>query len=115
MDVEEFIARTLVQIIDGVQRAKDEVEDVNRGGGATINPNPEDSGIQIVEFDIALEVADKASGSVKVAGLASSQLGATSMRSEISRVKYRVPISLPTKKLTASEREFRESGMLRKL
>ena len=118
MKLEEFIATTLTQIINGVQKAQLDTKDatVEQGETALVNPKfvygaddapkgkhyPMVGGgiVQMVDFDVAVttqESADvKAGLGVFVAGFSfGTKGGVSSQDSAISRIKFQVPIALP--------------------
>lgn len=98
MELQDFIAETLKEIISGVRRAQESAIEL----GAKINPR----GGSIVEmrnvqFDVAVstsEGAEKKSGiSVFVGpvGSVGSQNQSDLMSSSMSRIKFSVPLKLP--------------------
>ena len=104
MTLKDFITATLVEIQGGVQAAIDQTIK-NKVGGA-INPswgttkNIKASLIEKVQFDIAVTVADKSSGSaeagIKVVGIKIGGSGSGSMEtSNVSRIQFSIPIVPP--------------------
>ena len=107
MNVEEFVATTLEQIVAGVRRAQ--MAAANHGG--VVNPQVETapSGrldmitatlLQDVEFDVAVTVskASKSGASLRVAVPwvgAGVEGSSGNDQSAISRIKFTVPIVLP--------------------
>lgn len=112
MDLKDFIAETLQQIVQGVKTAQTAVQE----HGAEINPNligdykeHAKHGLllsgtgkvaQIVEFDIALSVKEGTGTRGGIGILAGAiNLGSSGQSSEENssqnRVKFRVPLSLP--------------------
>lgn len=110
MDLREFVAETLIQIVQGVSDAQVEQERL----GANINPrilgSPEhfaklgfletgDSPAQVVQFDVALTVKD-ATGTKGGIGVVSGifNLGSSGQSQTenlaVSRVKFSVPLTL---------------------
>lgn len=94
----EFVAHTLLQIIEGVSDAQERVP-----SGATINPRPTDGkrserSVHNVAFDVAVTVSE---GSEARAGaglmIPAIGLGAHARKSEentaINRIRFDVPIS----------------------
>ena len=112
MELKDFVAETLQQIVEGVKNAKSAVE-LN---GAAVNPDllgdykeHAKHGLlysgtgkvaQIVEFDVALSVKEGTGtkgGIGVVAGVFAlgSQGQSNAENSSLTRVKFRVPLSLP--------------------
>ena len=112
MDLSEFITNTLVSLIKGVSKAQEKI-----GGSAEINPVgihlSETSGptgrasgnrtpIQNVDFDIVVEAREGTTteGNIGVvtamlsAGAKSEALNETS---NANRIRFSIPIALPTK------------------
>lgn len=112
MNLQDFISQALIEITGGVEDAQQKVPGVNQrpkhiyttsqtGGSNLIlglgkNGNP----IHMVEFDVAVtssEGTETKGGIAVVSGLIS--LGSQGKSSEnsqsVSRIKFRVPISLP--------------------
>jgi len=104
MNLKEYVAETLVQIIEGVADAQKRTT----GYGAKINPlarlyHPGETvsqetgeSVRVVNFDMAVSAGKKegASGGLKVWPFtAEGNLGSTS--SEVSRVKFSVYVVLP--------------------
>lgn len=120
MELETFVARTLAEIIRGVQAAQDEVaEEVDgRFVGAAVNPKlaqvlpsgngqagviawtPESAAVLLVEFDVAVvasESSEKKGGIGVVSALISvgAQGTAGQNSSSASRIRFSVPVTLP--------------------
>lgn len=112
MDLKDFVSETLLQIVEGVKAAQSEIEQ----HGASINPNllgdykeHAKHGLllsgtgkvaQIVEFDVALSIKEGTGtkgGIGVVAGMFAlgSQGQSNAENVSLSRVKFRVPLSLP--------------------
>lgn len=111
MELREFVAETLVQIVEGVQEAQTRTKD----HGARVNPHlttsadlavkqgiliASGSAAQLVQFDVALtakEGTGTKGGIGVVAGIFT--LGSTGQsqaeNSSVSRVKFSVPLVLP--------------------
>lgn len=112
MNLKEFISLTLTQIIEGVEDAK------SRKGVTRVNPKPRkdtkieklhEAGytisdttelIQHVEFDVALTITEgketKGGIGVFVAGIGLGSQGQSDKGvSSVSRIKFKVPLSLP--------------------
>ncbi len=108
MELQTFIAETLRAIIDGVHAAQGAT--TNKGHNAFINPAPNDTVThtwppQEVEFDVAVTVSggsnlEGSSGArlkVPVFQIGASVKGASSETdSRTSRVRFKVPVSLPS-------------------
>ncbi|EGR2774388.1 hypothetical protein QRC92_004726 [Vibrio parahaemolyticus] len=105
MELDQFVAKSLVMICKGVHQAQQEVMEF----GASINEKPMAGGesskylkaqnstlMQTVEFDVAVVTEDNGSGSAKISvlGLGLSKGGDTK-DSITSRIAFKVPISLP--------------------
>ena len=112
MNLKEFVAETLFQIIEGVKETQERVEKY----GSKVNPRiatypvnldrqklivtENEEIIQTIDFDVALTAKEEAGkkggigifvGSVGVGG----QKQSNTENSSVSRVKFRVPITLP--------------------
>lgn len=111
MELEDFVAESLIQIVNGVRRAQDGL----KGTGARVNPqmrstlaahtigNAEMEGgqpVSNVEFDVVV-TATKGTGSKGGVGVALGVVGlGTQAQSDAksgqeSRIKFKVPILLP--------------------
>lgn len=103
MDLREFVKATLVEIVGGVQDARDEIE--REGSNAYVAPIVRDSernDLTSVAFDVAVtatETADgKAEAGIKVWALRLGASGGVSSGSEsVSRIQFAVPVMLPGK------------------
>lgn len=109
MNLQEFISETLRQIIDGVSAAQKHAEEkgafINEpvreyGGGRRIDPDflPKE---QVIDFDIAVTTSSsseiKGGLGVFVASLGTGyQAEKGGSESAISRVKFSIPIILPS-------------------
>ncbi len=102
MDLETFIAETLRQIVKGVKTAQ-EHEDCK---GGQINPyldRERSISIKQIEFDVALTVTEgtekQGKGNLGIASVfgVGGQASSTSANSSVSRIKFEVPVVLPTK------------------
>lgn len=111
MELREFVAQTLTQVIDGVRDAQSQVD----APGAVINPHVNTSHeqlgkqgflwssegpVQIVQFDVALTVVEGTGtkGGIGVfAGAISLGTSGESKNenSSVSRIKFSVPLRLP--------------------
>jgi hypothetical protein len=104
MELKDFISATLIEIQSGVQAAIDQtIKDkiggaINPSWGGTKDINA--SLIEKVQFDIAVTVADKTSGSaeagIKVVGIKIGGGGSgTTETSNVSRIQFSIPIVPP--------------------
>ena len=115
MELDKFIETTLTQIIRGVGAAHDETSNLVSG---SVNPkvmNQADGApkgknyitqsldlVQMVDFDVAVTVSSdsnqKGGAGIKIAGLGgfSGDLEKASSSSQVSRLKFQVPITLPS-------------------
>ncbi len=122
MNLDEFIENSLLQIIKGVRSAqkKSVIKNKALGEGDLINPkvlNNADSVpkgkdyitfdkdlVQMVEFDIAVTASkdslESLGSGIKVAGLGGfgGKLKKVVTSSDVSRIKFKVPIILPSSK-----------------
>lgn len=105
MDLQEFVTSTLVQIVNGVAEARDQI--ATGATGASVNTrlrNPSASVAvappQPVEFDVAITVSTEATAGVK-SGIKvavfnfGAEAGARSTSEAVSRVKFAVQLSQP--------------------
>ena len=108
MELKDFIAGTLVQIVEGVHAAQKQVVEL----GGNVNPyyrketpgfgtNYKPSEVQNVSFDVAITAqensASKGGGGVVVVGIALGKRNESSDSStSVSRVAFTVPLGLPT-------------------
>ena len=109
MDLKEFVSQTLTQIMDGVREAQTAtthggiVSPALRHFGKLTDIAQTDVGdyTQMVEFDVALTV-EQGTGTKGGIGLVVGPvtLGSTgqssAQNSSVNRVKFRVPVVLPT-------------------
>lgn len=104
MELKEFIASTLGEIQEGVQKAINETSKNDVAG--VINPhwgkvsNLNSSLIQQINFDIAVTVSDEekagVNGGIKVVGLSiGGEDTAISKASRVSRIQFSIPIIPP--------------------
>ena len=112
MDLQNFVASTLVQIVQGIKEAQRQLADT----GARVNPGhaqaPGQSGrsalrdqgtwneTQDIAFDIAITAAEGSeTGGVLGIRVLAAQIGggrvATQESSGVSRVKFVIPLSMP--------------------
>ena len=114
MDLDEFVRQTLVDVMNGVKAAQEELHGDGSGIVAVkgqISPRPAGrsgsttggrplsdigSPIDQIEFDVAVtaEEGAEAKGGVKVWGLNVGG-GVASKEAVVSRVKFSVPVALP--------------------
>jgi hypothetical protein len=110
MNLKEFVAEALVQLVEGVIDAQDRTKDKKARIAPRLNANPEtlklgvfntgDVPAQMVSFDVALTAME---GTATKGGIglvvAMVTLGSTGQSKEesssVSRVKFSVPVSLP--------------------
>jgi hypothetical protein len=111
MELKDFVAATLVQIVEGAETAQKQVVDI----GATVNPagvgllptghhyitGHNSRNVQLIDFDIALTATEGGEtgahigvflGSVGVGAKAKIESG----NSASNKVKFSIPIVLPT-------------------
>jgi hypothetical protein len=104
MELKDFITATLTEIQSGVQGAIDHAVKNKLGGainpfwGATKQMNK--SLIEKVQFDIAVTVSDKSTGSaeagIKVVGIAiGGDRSKSAETSNVSRIQFSIPIVPP--------------------
>jgi len=106
MDLQQFVAQTLVQIANGVKNAQEHV----KSAGGIVNPlrasdqdpimSPNTS---FIEFDVALTVTEgsdsKGGIGIFVADIGLGAQGRSRSATEsVSRIKFKVPMFLPTDK-----------------
>ena len=112
MDLKEFVSEALVQIISGVKDAQDKAIEL----GGKVNPRitgsseyasqhgflrTADDPAQIVQFDVALTVTEGTGTKGGIGVFAGAiNLGSSGQssneNSSVSRVKFAVPLTLPT-------------------
>jgi len=92
MELDEFVRKTIEQVISGVAQARDHAITNNAHiANGLINP---------IEFDVAVTVTEgsetKAGAGITVAGIGIGGHGKTELtNSSVSRIKFSVPIRLP--------------------
>ncbi len=111
MDIKDFIENSLLQIVEGVNNANEKIK--NFGAlissknvrplreGTTFNTNTGDL-VNLIEFDIGVTVNEKDTTSggagIKIAGLnIGGDLQNESVNQRISRIKFSIPLTLPSK------------------
>ena len=112
MDLREFINQTLTQIAEGVSEAQRRCKELGAEVNPHLNTSHEQAGKQgflnasgvfspVVQFDVALTVSEGSgtkggigvfAGAVTLGSSGQSQ----SEKSSVSRVKFAVPMSLPS-------------------
>jgi hypothetical protein len=99
MELREFVATTLKQIIDGIQDAQEYVE--KSGSTAEIvNQFPIGCCKTKIEFDVAVTAGSSTTAEGK-AGISVFSIGATTgaqmerLSSTVSRIRFPVPVDLP--------------------
>ena len=114
MDLKDFVAQTLTQIVEGVKEAQGAI----RPHGAVINPRfrgiPDGEGLiqtpsgasQVVQFDVALSVKEGTATKGGIGVLTGMiNLGSAGQsnaeNSSLSRVKFLVPLVLPPDQASA--------------
>jgi hypothetical protein len=113
MDLKEFIAETLVQIVDGVSDARERVKDKGVGVNPQMSTTHEHAGkqgllhvdgptfAQVIQFDVALTVVEgkgtKGGIGIFAGGIALGSSGQSQTEnSSVSRIKFSIPLVLPT-------------------
>jgi len=104
MELKDFVAATLCEIQEGVQKAINDTQenDINGvinpcwGGSHRINRDM----IEKVNFDIAVTIDDQATsgikGGIKVVGISlGGEDGETSRTSKVSRIQFSIPVIPP--------------------
>lgn len=108
MKLSEFVKETLAQIIQGVADVRDFAKEngalIDYGRRSASSQKELENYYQNVEFDIALTTTDTKEGEAKagliVAGLGAGLRGkAEASNQSYSRVKFSIPLCLPTHKL----------------
>lgn len=108
MDVESFVATTLVQIAKSIQTANDQIKDTGCTVGAPSRVSIKDTIpggmvqdgngklLSLIDFDIAVTATSEteASGKIKVPLLEAGG-GGSAGNSNVSRVKFTLPLQLP--------------------
>lgn len=115
MELKEFVAQTLIQIVEGVKDAQEKIKE----SGALINPKTftgpgivvDDSSsvntvrnIQNVKMNVAVTVTENA-GNKSGIGIVASVFKAGTLKEEsdtnttTSRIEFDVPVSFPVSKL----------------
>ena len=113
MELQDFVSSSLIQIFAGIEKAQADTEGkghicpvIRKDSLKEANTIPalstEGHAIEFFEFDVAVTV-DKSTesggklaisiGSIQIGGLGKKQAG----QEALSRIKFRVPVVLPTK------------------
>lgn len=98
MQLEEFVRETLIQVLNGVQQAKNGRPGLS--GGVNRKPEALSARNNVVKFDVAVTVKDSVEGKggagIFVAGIGIGAQGTTGASSEaVSRVEFSVPVDYP--------------------
>jgi hypothetical protein len=113
MDLKEFISETIVQVVEGVEDARRKVKDKGVGINPQLTTNPSHAEVhgllrhgmntfaQVINFDVALTVLEgkgtKGGIGIFAAGIGLGSSGQSqSENSSVSRVKFSIPLVLPT-------------------
>lgn len=122
MNLDEFVAQTLLNISKGVQQAQEGVRDL----GGYVNPATrtiaqaaatgshfgyaeKGTNVFLVDFDVAVRVTDAkeggGKGEIAVAGFFSAGGGGKSASSNesTSRIQFKVPLALPVDKVSRDQ------------
>ena len=100
MDIKNFIKESLIQIAEGVKEAQQHMLD--NKVGAVVNKLGVASGGKHVEFDLGVTVSQGeshgGSGKIDIVGMLKIGGGieTTGANQTVSRIKFSVPIELPT-------------------
>ncbi|WP_448568904.1 hypothetical protein [Thalassotalea ganghwensis] len=111
MDLKDFVAESLIQIAQGVSESQLAVKNlgglvnpairVHKQGDSHVSSLPNGQNIYIVDFNVAISVAEntgtEADGKLKVASVLSIGGGVKSSEtnSTLSKVSFKVPLALP--------------------
>lgn len=106
MELKDFIKNTLAEIITAIKEGQSETEI-----GGYINPSTDSivssngqtlytSPITNVDFDIAISESNNNSGGIGISVISPITMGYknNSINNEISRIKFSIPLSLPSNK-----------------
>ncbi len=96
MKVDEFVATSLEQIIEGVRKAQHAVDPM----GGQVNPHYTGGMREYIEFDVAVTVEEstKTGGELGVSiwAVKAGTSGASENRNaSVSRLRFRVPVAFP--------------------
>lgn len=110
MDIKDFVENTLLQIVQGVNSANEQLKDSGAiisskdvrplREGTTYNTRTGDL-VNLIEFDIAVTVNEKdtANGGagIKIVGISiGGSLQNETSNQSISRIKFSIPLTLPS-------------------
>ncbi len=95
MNLRDFITQTLLDVVEGVANAQ---ENLTQGRGSISPTQGPHNPYQNVDFDLAV-TADEAGadGGIIIVARTNDAAGTRERRSEISRIQFTVPVRLPTK------------------
>jgi hypothetical protein len=124
MELKQFVSQTLLQILEGVKSAQEQ----SGALGAEINPRLPDILVKdksldsriislggthqktvfLIDFDVAITVTEgediKGGGAINVAAIKLGAEGAsTATNTQQSRIKFLIPITLPSLRVPASQ------------
>jgi len=111
MDIKEFVGSTLVQIIEGINDAKEKLKDsgavissknVEGMRGGTLRNKITGDVVNLIDFDVAVSVNEKdaANGGagINIAGVQfGGQLQNETVNQSVSRIKFSIPLTIPAK------------------
>ncbi len=118
MELKEFVSESLLQIFNGVRQAQEQTKET---GGAVVaqvvgtkkeHPSvlgyTHNNAIVLVDFDVSLNTIDvtkeKAGLGLFVAAFGGgAQFGSEASNSQLSRLRFSVPVMLPPPNLPATE------------
>lgn len=111
MEIKEFIKESLLQIVDGINEANDELHEkgayipseklVGDGVLFTVDKNNETHNFIKVDFDVAVTVSQsdssKIGGGISIASFINAGCSAEDVAASqsVSRIKYMIPLALP--------------------
>lgn len=108
MDLRNFIAETLTQIIGGITDAQKNMMEFQKDKESEytapyVNPNPSSDNhkkLSDVDFDVAVTVSEgksvEGSGGLSVMGVSlGGKGGSEQTNSSVSRIKFSIPVSYP--------------------
>ena len=112
MELREFITATLVEIQSGVQDAINvAVRDGMKGAiNPSFDPRKDKDLIEKVQFDIAVTVGEKKTGSaeggIKVVGINfGGSAGGSHETSHVSRIQFSIPLIPPTTNIVPEQQK----------
>ena len=101
MKLQEFVKETLIQVIEGVRNAQGMLSEkdgaINPRALSLSGPIHNGRELQHVDFDVAVTVIEESgvSGRISVFGIGAKG-GASEENSTVSRIKFKVPVGLPS-------------------